>query len=338
MNGMPYWSLPTLITFMLPLIPGRASAQDSRHFQVEELKQGIFAAVHKPGGHAICNAGFIDLGASVLVIDPFISPAAAFDLKETIAQRLNKPVSHVVYTHHHNDHIRGAQVFTDAVILSSQGTRGLIESEEPAARENERKHAAGSLEEWRSRQVTADDILGLREKAEWVDYYEAIVSSMDGISIEAPSLTFEGALQIHGALRTVEIRDLGAGHTPHDAIVWLPEDSVLFAGDLLFQGTHAWMSDGDPENWMKLLDGLALYPVNRFVPGHGPVCGREGIPSFKAYLQAVMDTAKRYKVQGTPPWQDPSLLPPKPFDTWSLRLFFKPNVFFAYKRLVQERH
>lgn len=152
-----------------------------------------------------------------------------------------------------------------------------------------------------------------------------------------PSLTFEDALHLHGDSRTLEIRNMGVGHTSHNAVVWLPEDSVLFAGDLLFQGTHAWMSDGDPENWMKILDTLALFPAYRFVPGHGPVCGREGVVSFKDYLQTVLDTAKRYVEQGTPPWEDPDLRSPALYAGWSLWLFYKPNVFHAYRLLSNER-
>lgn len=105
------------------------------------------------------------------MIDPFIAPEAALELRETIAQRLSKPVSHVVYTHHHNDHIRGAQVFADAVVLSSQGTRDLIEGAESATMESDSKKVEKSLQEWRSRQVVPDDTLGMKEKAEWVDCY-----------------------------------------------------------------------------------------------------------------------------------------------------------------------
>ncbi len=53
---------------------GFAQIFSSKYFTIERLDHGIYAAISKNGGHAICNAGIIDLGDAVLVFDPFMTP------------------------------------------------------------------------------------------------------------------------------------------------------------------------------------------------------------------------------------------------------------------------
>jgi hypothetical protein len=55
----------------------------SKHFKLEELAPGVWAAIHNDKyGHAICNAGIVDLGNNTVVLDPFITTEAARDLKK----------------------------------------------------------------------------------------------------------------------------------------------------------------------------------------------------------------------------------------------------------------
>ena len=69
--------------FSLFHINGQTGLPESKHYKLEKLADGIYAAIHNnEGGYAICNAGIIDLGDKTIVIDPFISPAAARDLKQ----------------------------------------------------------------------------------------------------------------------------------------------------------------------------------------------------------------------------------------------------------------
>jgi len=54
---------------------GKPALLQSRHYTLEKLDDGIYAAIQNDeGGYAICNAGIIDLGDKTVVIDPFISP------------------------------------------------------------------------------------------------------------------------------------------------------------------------------------------------------------------------------------------------------------------------
>ena len=68
----------------------------SDHFELIELDKGVYAAIHKMGGGAICNAGAVDLGDEVLVFDTFMSLDAAQDLKDAVSKMIGKPVKYVV--------------------------------------------------------------------------------------------------------------------------------------------------------------------------------------------------------------------------------------------------
>jgi len=71
-----------IMTIILSNCQHEDPAFQSDHFTIEKLDDGIYAAIHKPGGEAICNAGIIDLGSKTLVFDTFLTPRAAKDLKK----------------------------------------------------------------------------------------------------------------------------------------------------------------------------------------------------------------------------------------------------------------
>src|SRR5512146_221696 len=106
-----------------------ASQNASEHYTLDQLADGVYAVIAKDGGSAICNAGLVDLGGSTLVIDTFLTPTAAEDLRAD-AQRLTGRIPRQVFnTHYHNDHIWGNQVFLpEADLISSRETRALIET------------------------------------------------------------------------------------------------------------------------------------------------------------------------------------------------------------------
>src|SRR5512136_1696501 len=96
----------------------------SRHFRLEQLAEGVYAAIHRQGGGAIGNAGIVDLGDRTLVYDTFIAPRPAEDLKAAAEALTGRPVDTVIDSHWHSDHVWGNQVFgQDTDILSTEKTR-----------------------------------------------------------------------------------------------------------------------------------------------------------------------------------------------------------------------
>jgi cyclase len=96
----------------------------SKHFQLEQVAEGIYAALSIDGTGSMCNAGIIDLGDATLVFDTFVTLHAAQDLRQAAEQLLERPVAYVVNSHKDSDHYWGNQIFVPgATIIATEKTR-----------------------------------------------------------------------------------------------------------------------------------------------------------------------------------------------------------------------
>lgn len=99
----------------------------SKHFRLNQVAEGIFAAISVPGTGSLGNATIIDLGNSTLVVDTFTTIQAAEDLQAAAIYLTGNPVSYVINTHWHSDHTSGNQLFTPkAQIISTSITREIM--------------------------------------------------------------------------------------------------------------------------------------------------------------------------------------------------------------------
>jgi cyclase len=301
----------------------------STNFTIQNLAPGVWAAIQNDNyGKAICNAGIVDLGDKTLVFDPFMNPQAARELKEAAEDLTRKPVSIVVDSHFHNDHIRGNQVFDpETIIISTTFTRQEIEKVEPGEQEWEARHASSLLKATRQRMNSATE----SEKQElplWIGYYEGMVESVNELEIRLPNLTFNDSIWITGSSRRVKLVEFKNCHTPSDAALFLPDDGIVFMGDILSVQRHPWISDGQPQSWqavLKKFDEDSTY--NTFLPGHGPVCHREGIEQLYEYLSKVQELTKNADTDSLKVelMQQPI---PLPYRKWYFSRFYQPNLQF----------
>ena len=115
-----------------------------------------------------------------------------------------------------------------------------------------------------------------------------------------PFLTYtDGVTLWSGGLRC-DVRYVGTpAHTTNDSIIHIPERSVVFTGDLLFNGGTPFALMGSVSGWIEVLRSV-LRPLGAqtLVPGHGPVCGPEVIDDTLAYLNFVQATARAAKLEG----------------------------------------
>ena len=115
----------------------------------------------------------------------------------------------------------------------------------------------------------------------------------------AAGKTSEGVIAISdrmvffGGARRAAVYFLGAGHTNGDLVVLLPEEKILYAGDLVLHGKLPYLqsADADPRSWEQILTRLAALDVARVVPGHGTVGDRQAIGDTLAYLRKVNQLA-----------------------------------------------
>jgi cyclase len=311
---------------------------ESKHFQIEPLADGVYAAIASEQGYAICNAGIVDIGNKTIIFDTFISPNAARDLLKAAKQLTSHEATYVVNSHHHNDHIRGNQVFSPSVdIISTTRTREAIEQNEPREIQWEKENIPQEIIDAQSRLTAEKNPKQLRELALSIAYYKAIIESHPQLKTRLPNITFEPPkLVMHGAQRTVELLSF-AGHTASDVVLYLPKEKIAFMSDLLFINIHPYLPSGCPESWKESLRMVEALGIEAAVPGHGPVGRSADLSVMTQYIQALENIVADMVKSGRS-IEEVSLQPiPSQFEDWLLLFdnFFIDNLQFLYKRLKQ---
>jgi cyclase len=312
------------------------SIPKSKHFQLQRLADGVYAAVAAEEGYAICNAGIVDTGDRTVVFDTFISPDPAEDLLRAAKRLTPQNAIRVVNSHYHNDHIRGNQVFPpDVDILSTATTLEGIAHKEPEEIKWEKENIPKAIVDTKSKLRLEKDPKRRRDLALSIVYYEAIMKSHPKLKTRLPNITFEGSLMIHGTRRQAELLPF-AGHTASDVVLYLPEEKIAFMGDLLFVNCHPYLASGSPEQWKQSLAEVEGLGVQIAVPGHGPVGRSASLSVMLQYIQSLENIVVNMIKRGKSVEQASFEPVPSPFDTWlSPDNFFVTNLEFLYELATQ---
>ncbi|MGH9045914.1 MAG: MBL fold metallo-hydrolase, partial [Acidimicrobiales bacterium] len=237
--------------------------------RVEEVSDGVFAYIQPDGSWCINNTGFLVGSDAVVSVDASSTERRTRAYLEAIASVTASPVRTLINTHSHLDHTNGNCFFGPAVTIVGH-------------------------DECRTEMLNAPPMLsgaGPFPTVEWGD-----------IEKMPPTLTFGDAATVWVDDLRCELRYVGTpAHTTNDVIVWLPERSVLFAGDLVFNGGTPFNVAGSISGARKVLQDIRSLNPETIVPGHGDVCDSGVIAGLVAYLDFVTETAKRAKEAGLSP-------------------------------------
>jgi len=91
-----------------------------------------------------------------------------------------------------------------------------------------------------------------------------------GTPLKRPSVLFPRELFFDDGEHRVELIHLGVAHTHGDAVAWLPNERILFAGDTCVNGPYNFVGDGDVGKWIATLDAAKRLGAKVVCPGHGP--------------------------------------------------------------------
>ena len=304
----------------------------SAHFRLHQLADGVFAAIHREGGAAQSNAGIIDLGDQVLIFDTFISPTAAADLRDAVAALFSRPVSALINSHYHNDHIWGNQAFpSDVPIISTIQTRELITT---LGSDEHRWFAAYSRERLDALIAQLDqekDEASRRLTSYSITYYRTILETLPELQIRLPNITFLDQLDFHGPRRVAHLICYGGGHTPSDSILYLPEERIIFMADMLFTATHIYLPDGNPDEIRRTLSQIMQLPADTLVPGHGQLGNVGDVEKMVHYIDRLETLVEEGMRSGMTD-SDLSHLPmPDEYRDWIFPAFFPSNLRFLYE-------
>jgi len=231
--------------------------------QIIEVKPGIYAVLTpKPAS----NAGFVAGERAVLVVDALFSPAAGRELASAVAEHTGRPVLLLVNTHHHSDHVFGNQAFEAPIVAHCM--------------------LAGELACAAARDLSPESTIA------WVAEHPEDAWLVDELEIRYPNVIFEDRLLIDLPPRRMVVQHLG-GHTPDSAIVDLPEDGVLFAGDLVFEGRTPYLLNAGFRATMTALRSLEELGWRIVVPGHGALCDTPYVRRFRDFLETLIGEVGR---------------------------------------------
>ena len=248
------------------------------HADVEEKK----VSFDKLSEHAYAytaegdpNTGIVIGDDAAMVIDTQATPVMAQDVIRRIRQVTDKPIRYVVLSHYHAVRVLGASGYQPEHVIASRDTYDLIV---------ERGEA------------------DMKSEIERFPRLFRAVESVPGLTW--PTIVFEKRLTLMLGKLRVEIMQLGRGHTKGDTVVWLPDDRILFSGDLVEFDATPYTGDAYLADWPATLDAIAALKPEKLVPGRGAAlknleqvkAGLDGTRAFVTEMYAsVRDGARAGK-------------------------------------------
>lgn len=304
----------------------------STHFSLHPLTGGVTAVIASEAGAAVGNAGLIELGGQIVVFDTFMTPLAAFDLQRAVKELFGRAPTLVVNSHYHNDHIWGNQVFEgSAPIVSTIRTRELIATAGKEEYDYFSSNSAQRLAALRAEYREAEE--GQRaELLFWAGYYERLLEALPTLNVVMPDLTFDDRMDIYGGGRKAELIAFESAHSENDAILYLPQEGIVFMSDLLFVGCHPYLADGNALKFLEALKEIEKLDATCFVPGHGAVGTRDDLALMIAYIEQCLQLAQEIRQAGETSQENIAALKiPEPFQDWRFGKFFQMNMQFLCK-------
>jgi len=223
------------------------------------------------------NTGVIVGDDAVMVIDTQATPVMASDVIRRIREVTDKPIKYVVMSHYHAVRVLGASAYVAegaSEIIASEDTRELIVERGAADMKSE------------------------------IERFPRLFRAVETIpGLTWPTLTFKGEMTVWLGQLEVKLMQLGRGHTKGDTVAWLPQQKILFSGDLVEYGATAYAGDAYFSDWPTTLDKLEALGARAIVPGRGaaltdPAMCRDGVATTRAFIAELFAAVKQGVAQG----------------------------------------
>ena len=235
-----------------------------------EVADGVFVI---PDGRVplVPNVGIVLGDRAVLVVDTGMGPRNGETVRGHAERLASGRRLFLTLTHFHPEHGYGAQAFADRAVTFYNRTQ----------LEELRQKGAGYLELFKT-------------------FGDTVAAELEGVELVEPDIVYDGAADPDLGGRRAELRPWGQAHTLGDQTVFLPEQRVLFAGDLVEERCFAifpWFPpddvDVDGHRWIEVLRELEQLEPDVVVPGHGEVGGVEVIATAREYIEQLRDETER---------------------------------------------
>ncbi len=214
------------------------------------------------------NTGIVIGDDAVLVADTQATPVMAQDVIRRIREVTDKPIKYVVLTHYHAVRVLGASGYEPEHVIASQDTYDLIVERGEADMKSE------------------------------IGRFPRLFRAVESVpGLTWPTMAFKGEMTLWLGKLEVKLLQLGRGHTKGDTAVWLPQQKILFSGDLVEYGATPYAGDAYFQDWPRTLDAVEALKPEKLVPGRGaslttPQQVKEGIEGTRAFVSELFRLVK----------------------------------------------
>ena len=220
------------------------------------------------------NTGVIVGDDAVMVIDTQATPVMAADVIRHIRTVTDLPIRYVVMSHYHAVRVLGASAYEPQEIIASQDTYDLIVER------------------------------GAQDMKSEIERFPRLFQAVETIpGLTWPTMTFKGEMTLWLGKLEVRLMQVGRGHTKGDTIAWLPQQKILFSGDLVEFDATPYAGDAYFQDWPKTLDNVAAMKPVALVPGRGaalttPEMVQRGLAGTRAFVSDLYASVKAGAAQG----------------------------------------
>jgi len=220
------------------------------------------------------NTGIVIGDDAIMVIDTQATPVMAQDVIRYIRTVSDKPIRYVVLSHYHAVRVLGASGYGAQHVIASRDTYDLIVERGEADMKSE------------------------------IERFPRLFQAVESVpGLTWPSLVFEKRMTLWIGKLQVELMQIGRGHTKGDTVVWLPEERILFSGDLVEYQTTPYTGDAYLADWPATLDAIAALKPAKLVPGRGAALQNEtqvaaGLDGTRAFITEMFGAVKAGAASG----------------------------------------
>lgn len=220
------------------------------------------------------NTGIIIGDDGVMVIDTQATPIMAQDVIRRIRAVTDKPIKYVTLSHYHAVRVLGASAYGAEHVIASQDTYDLIVER------------------------------GAQDMKSEIERFPRLFRAVESVpGLTWPTLVFHQQLTLFMGKLEVRIMQIGRGHTKGDSVVWLPQEQVLFSGDLVEYDATPYTGDAYLKDWPAALDAIAALKPRALVPGRGaalktPAEVAKGLDGTRAFVSDLYSSVAAAAGQG----------------------------------------
>jgi glyoxylase-like metal-dependent hydrolase (beta-lactamase superfamily II) len=222
------------------------------------------------------NTGIVVGDDGVMVIDTQATPIMAQDVIRRIRAVTDKPIKYVTLSHYHAVRVLGASAYGAEHIIASQDTYDLIVER------------------------------GAQDMKSEIERFPRLFRAVESVpGLTWPTLVFRQQLTVFMGKLEVRIMQIGRGHTKGDTVVWLPQERVLFSGDLVEYDATPYTGDAYLQDWPAALDAIAALKPQALVPGRGaalktPAEVAKGLADTRAFVSDLYTSVAAAAKLGKP--------------------------------------